>query len=73
MCINSNCACKSGNFGEIIFFEFKGYELLDLQAYYQEGDDWKPGKGITVGRELIPELKKALVAAEKADKAELAD
>jgi hypothetical protein len=29
----------------------------------------KPGKGITIRRDLIPELKKALTAAEKADKA----
>lgn len=50
--------------------EYHGRELLDLRAYYQDaGGEWKPGKGLTVRRELLPELRKALLAAERVAKA----
>ncbi len=50
--------------------EYKGYKLLDVRTYYQAGnDEWKPGKGITVRRDLIPELKEAIIEAERQDQA----
>lgn len=48
--------------------EYNGAKLIDIRAYYQDGEAWKPGKGLALRRELIPILKKALIAAEKAEK-----
>jgi hypothetical protein len=54
----------------ISFSTFKGKALVNLRVYYnaaEEGEEWRPTpKGLTLRRELIPELKKAvdLAAAE---------
>jgi hypothetical protein len=47
------------------FTEYKGKKLFDLRVYYNAGDerlpDWKfTRKGISVLRELIPEIKEAM-------------
>jgi len=50
--------------------EYHGYRLLDVRVFYQDArGEWNPGRGLTVRRELIPELRKALLAAERAEKA----
>jgi hypothetical protein len=49
--------------------EFKGKELIDLRVYYQpeDGEEKRPTKkGITISPEKFPELKKAILALEKA-------
>jgi hypothetical protein len=50
------------------FTEFKGKKLIDIRIFYADDDgSWKPTrKGMSLLRELIPELKKAvdLAAAE---------
>ena len=46
--------------------EYNGVPLCDVRAFYQSGDEMKPGKGIAIRRELITPLRKALQAAEKA-------
>jgi len=49
--------------------EFKGKELIDLRVYYQpeDGEEKRPTKkGITIASEKFPELKKAILALEKA-------
>lgn len=55
--------------------EFKGKELLDLRIWYDsdEGEGaLKPSpKGITISRELIPELKKGIDLALKEYEKEL--
>ncbi len=45
--------------------EFKGQKLIDIRAWYGEEADRKPGKGICLRRELLGELKEALLAAER--------
>lgn len=52
--------------------EYNGVDLLDVRAFYQSGDEMRPGKGIALRRELIAPLRKALQAAEKALAAEKA-
>ena len=47
------------------FTEYKGYELVDIRTFYHEGEEWKPGKGIALKRELLPTLREALQAAEQ--------
>ena len=44
------------------FREYKRNKLIDLRVFYDAGDgDWRPTpKGISLRRELIPELKLAL-------------
>ena len=46
------------------FREYKRNKLIDLRVFYDAGDgDWRPTpRGISLRRELIPELKKALDA-----------
>jgi len=49
--------------------EVKGKELIDLRVYYQpeNGEEKRPTKkGITISPEKFPELKKAILALEKA-------
>jgi hypothetical protein len=49
--------------------EFKGKELIDVRVYYQpeDGEEKRPTKkGITISPEKFPELKKAILALEKA-------
>ena len=49
--------------------EFKGKQLIDLRVYYQpeNGEEKRPTKkGITISPEKFPELKKAILALEKA-------
>jgi len=49
--------------------EFKGKALIDLRVYYQpeDGEEKRPTKkGITISPEKFPELKKAILALEKA-------
>jgi Transcriptional Coactivator p15 (PC4) len=50
--------------------EYNGIPLIDVRAFYIDGTEWKPGKGLSLRRELLPQLKKALQAAEKALKEE---
>jgi len=47
------------------FREYKRNKLIDLRVFYDAGDgDWRPTpKGISLRRELIPELKEAVDAA----------
>lgn len=45
--------------------EYKGVPLLDVRAFYQDGNEWKPGKGVAMRRDLVTPLRKALQAAEK--------
>jgi hypothetical protein len=44
------------------FTQFKGKRLIDIRAYYAaENGDLKPTpKGISISRDLIPELKLAV-------------
>ena len=51
----------------ISFTEFKGYKLIDLRVWYEDREGQrKPTKqGIAISRELIPELKKAILEAEE--------
>jgi len=55
--------------------EYHGYDLLDIRGFYEDPStgEWKPGKGIAMRRELLPELRKALLAAERAIKAGTSD
>lgn len=49
--------------------EFKGKDLIDIRVYYQpeDGEEKRPTKkGITISPEKFPELKKAILALEKA-------
>ncbi len=49
--------------------EYGGHKLIDVRAWYQDGEGgYKPGKGLSLQRSLIPELKKAIAAAERAAK-----
>ena len=54
------------------FSEFKGKRLIDIRAYYtaENGDLNPTPKGISISRDLIPELKlavdKAMAAWERA-------
>jgi hypothetical protein len=51
--------------------EYGGHALLDVRAFYEDATgEWKPGKGLAIRRELIPELRKALLAAERVAKTE---
>jgi hypothetical protein len=52
---------------------YAGRDLVDIRAWY-EGDDgaFHPGKGIALRRDLLPELRKALAAAEEAAELETA-
>jgi len=46
------------------FSTFKGKKLVSLRVYYLDGDDWKPSpKGLSLRREMIPDLKEAVDAA----------
>jgi len=47
------------------FREYKRNKLIDLRVFYDAGDgDWRPTlRGISLRRELIPELKEAVDAA----------
>jgi hypothetical protein len=47
------------------FREYKRNKLIDLRVFYDAGDgDWRPTpKGVSLRRELIPELKEAVDAA----------
>ena len=48
--------------------EYNGIALLDVRAYYRDGETMKPGKGIAIRRDQLGHLKKAIAAAEKAVK-----
>lgn len=49
--------------------EYGGHQLVDVRAFYQDAaGEWKPGKGLALRRELLPELRRAIAAAEKATK-----
>lgn len=50
---------------------YGGHDLIDIRAFWEDkAGDLQPGKGLAIRRELIPELRKALQAAEKAVKGE---
>lgn len=40
--------------------KFKGLSLVDIRAFYRVGDEWKPGKGLSIRRGKIGKLKAAL-------------
>jgi hypothetical protein len=49
--------------------EYGGHRLIDIRAYWEDKDgEKKPGKGLAIRRELLPELKKLIDAAVKAEK-----
>ena len=48
--------------------EFKGHQLLDIRTFYftSEGGEAKPSpKGVSVAIRLLPQLKEAVLEAEK--------
>jgi hypothetical protein len=47
--------------------EYQGKALLDIRAFYEDREthERKPGKGLAIRRELLPELKAALEEAER--------
>lgn len=53
---------------------YGGHKLIDLRAFYQDTStgEWRPGRGLALRRELLPDLKRAILAAEKAAKQEAA-
>jgi hypothetical protein len=60
------------NVGEVVrvsFTTYKGKKLVNLRVYYNAGEDedeWRPSpKGLTLRRELIPELKEAVLKADR--------
>ena len=47
--------------------EYKGKDYFDIRLYYREDGDWRPTKkGLTLAIGLLPELKKAIQALDKA-------
>lgn len=53
--------------------EFKGIPMVDVRAFYQDppgSGEWRPGKGIALKRELLPELLGALQQAQEIDQRE---
>jgi hypothetical protein len=41
--------------------EFKGHRLCNLRVWYQDGDEFRPGKqGLALRLELVPQLIEAL-------------
>lgn len=49
---------------------YRGVPLVDVRAWYLDGDTLKPGKGLSLRLEQLPELRKTLQAAERQVKAE---
>jgi hypothetical protein len=46
------------------FSIYKGKKVVSVRVHYQDGDTWKPTtKGLTLRREMIPDLKEAVDAA----------
>ncbi len=47
--------------------EYQGHKLIDFRVYYKdkEGESKPTKKGITVNVKFFPELKEAILAAEK--------
>jgi hypothetical protein len=47
--------------------EYQGKELLDIRSFYEERGtgERKPGKGLAIRRELLPDLKAAIEKAER--------
>ena len=41
--------------------EFKGRTMFHIRAYYQENDEWKPGKGIGLTTDKYTELAEAIL------------
>jgi len=45
----------------VSFTTYKGKRLINLRVYYESENGWKPtAKGLTIRRELIPDLKAAI-------------
>lgn len=45
----------------VSFTTYKGKRLINLRVYYESEDGWRPtAKGLTIRRELIPDLKTAI-------------
>ena len=45
----------------VSFTTYKGKRLINLRVYYESEDGWRPtAKGLTLRRELIPDLKEAI-------------
>jgi len=47
------------------FSIYKGKKVVSVRVHYQDGDTWKPTmKGLTLRREMIPDLKEAVDIAD---------
>ncbi|HUF69819.1 MAG TPA: transcriptional coactivator p15/PC4 family protein [Longimicrobiales bacterium] len=45
--------------------DYRGHTYIGLRRWYQDGDEWKPGKGLSVSVDQIPFLRRAIVEAEQ--------
>ncbi len=60
----------------VLLKTYKGHDLIDLRVYYLPGEGQEPRptkKGLCVKADLLPELKKAVLALEEALKSKLND
>jgi hypothetical protein len=49
---------------------FRGHQLADIRVYYEAPDGtWPTKKGLALGLDLLPELRKAVDALEEAARA----
>lgn len=48
---------------------YRGTPLVSVRVWYRDGEEFKPGKGLALRLEQLPDLRKALQTAEKALKA----
>ena len=47
--------------------QYRNKDYFDIRLYYREDGDWRPTKkGLTLAIGLLPELKKAIQALDKA-------
>lgn len=46
--------------------QYNGRELLDVRAFYQAGEEWRPGRGLSLRVEQLADLRRALNVAAKA-------
>lgn len=53
----------------VAFTEFKGRQLIDLRTFFvnSRGESHPTPKGLTISRELLPELEHAVAALRAAD------
>jgi hypothetical protein len=46
----------------LTFSEYRGVQLADLRVWWLDGEEWKPGKGVAIRRELLPQLQELVTA-----------